>query len=62
MFPQRYLVLFVCNSVWIGQNLLNEVPAERCILSNFASYQPNSLNLRLNGFRNDNMPRSIYMD
>ena len=35
MFPRRYLVLFVGNSVWIGQNLLNEVPAETCILSKF---------------------------
>ena len=43
MFPQMLLVLFVCNSVRISQNLLNEVPAERCIRSNFANYQPNSL-------------------
>ena len=37
------LLVSVCNSVIIGQNLLNLVPLESSILSDFAYYHINSL-------------------
>ena len=49
-FPKWIFACFsVCNSVSIGQNLLNEVPVERSILANFANQHFNSLNGNLNG-------------
>ena len=49
-------LFFVCNSVRIGQNLLNEVPEERSILDDFANYLLIiGLNGKLNGSRKDNM-------
>ena len=56
-FPKCCLkCVFVCNSVRIGQNFLNEVPVESSILANCAHYHLiQSLNRRLNGYRKDNM-------
>ena len=51
----------MCNSVRIGQNLLNEVPEERSILDDFANYLLNiGLNGKVNGSRKDNMRGSIW--
>ena len=51
----------MCNSVRIGQNLLNEVPEERSILDDFTNYLLNiGLNGKLNGSRKDNMRGSIW--
>ena len=38
------LLVFVCITVRISQNLLNDVPVERPILADFANYHLNSLN------------------
>ena len=50
-FPTQMLLVFVCNSDRIGQNLLNEVPVKRFILAAFAIYDLNNLNGRLIGSR-----------
>ena len=60
-FSPECCLFFVCNSVRIGQNLLNEVPEERSILNDFANYLLNvGLNGKLNGPRKDNMHGSIW--
>ena len=60
-FPPKCCLFFVCNSVRIGQNLLNEVPEERSILDDFANYFLNvGLNGKPNGSRKDNMRGSIW--
>ena len=46
MFRQTLLV-FVSNSVRIGQNLLTETPVERSVLAYFANYHLNSSNGRI---------------
>ena len=47
-----------CNSVGIGQNLINEVPTERSILADFAFFYRKSLNEKLNGAMKENSPGS----
>ena len=61
-FPKCCLkCVFVCNSVRIGQNFLNEVPVESSILANCAHYHfIHSLNRKLNGYRKDNMHGFIW--
>ena len=55
-------MLFVCNSVRIAQNVLNEVLVERSILTDTANYMLylDSFNGKLNGSRKDNMHRFIW--
>ena len=51
---------YVCNSVRIGQNLINEVPVERSILADFANYHlNNSFNEKLNWSRKNNIQSLI---
>ena len=61
-FPKCCLkCVFVCNSVRIGQNFLNEVPVQSSILANCAHYHRiHSLNRKLFGYRKDNMHQFIW--
>ena len=43
-FFAKYCLFLVCNSVRIGQNLLNETPVERSVLAYFANYHLSSSN------------------
>ena len=54
MVPVLVLVL-TCNSVRIGQNLLNEVPVERSILTDFAFFYRKSLNEKMNDSMKENV-------
>ena len=62
LFPKMLLVLFCffffCNSVRIGQSVLNVVPAERSILADSSNYLLNRLNG--NWSRKNNMAGSVW--
>ena len=55
MVPVLVLAYITCNSVRIGQNLLNEVPVERSILADFAFFYRKSLNEKMNGSMKENV-------
>ena len=46
-FFRQIVLFFVCSSVRIGKNLLNEVPVERSTLAYFANCHLSSLNRRI---------------
>ena len=60
LFPKMLLVFFFffCNSVRIGQNVLNVVPAETAILADSSNYLLNRLNG--NWSRKNNMAGSVW--
>ena len=58
-FSPNVACFFVCNSVRIGQNVLNEVSGESSMVADFAYYHLNNLSGKLNWSRRNSMQRSI---
>ena len=56
------LVFFVCNSVMIGQNVLNEVSGESSMVADFAYYHLNNLSGKLNWSRRNRYAKVHIMD